>query len=182
MTDSAIARAEALDALDQVLPFSRRDVLAELLTDDDVETLRHLAKEGMGDNSLRALSSDLAYLEAWCIAATGEPLPWPAPEALLLKFVAHHLWDPARRETAVAPMDVTAGATHHHFGLSRLRRKASDIPSCPPLCEPLASWASRPFPAGFSALPASSFALSSAITIGQVENFPSLARSVRLRR
>ncbi|MGE0282574.1 MAG: site-specific integrase [Rhizobiaceae bacterium] len=98
LPDETLRRAEALDALDQVLPFGRRDVLAELLTDDDVETLRHLAKEGMGDNSLRALTSDLAYLEAWCVAATGEPLPWPAPEALLLKFVAHHLWDPARRE------------------------------------------------------------------------------------
>ena len=59
-------RAEALDALDSVLPFDRRDFLAELLTDDDVETLRHLAKEGIGENSLRALASDLGYLEAWC--------------------------------------------------------------------------------------------------------------------
>ena len=33
------------------------------------------------------------------MAATGHPLPWPAPEALLIKFVAHHLWDPFRRET-----------------------------------------------------------------------------------
>jgi integrase len=52
----------------------------------------------MGDNTLRALTSDLAYLEAWGLAATGNSLPWPAPEALLLKFVAHHLWDPKRRE------------------------------------------------------------------------------------
>ncbi|RWB69716.1 tyrosine-type recombinase/integrase [Mesorhizobium sp.] len=103
-------RAEALDALDSVLPFDRRDFLAELLTDDDVATLRHLAKEGIGDNSLRALASDLGYLEAWCQASAGEPLPWPAPEALLLKFVAHHLWDRARRETDPAhgmPGDVT---------------------------------------------------------------------------
>lgn len=98
-SDETLRRAEALDALDQVLPFGRRDVLAELLTDDDVETLRHLATEGIGENSLRALTSDLAYLEAWCVAATGDSLPWPAPEALLLKFVAHHLWDPVRRET-----------------------------------------------------------------------------------
>ncbi|WP_315927390.1 site-specific integrase [Mesorhizobium sp. SP-1A] len=104
MTGSAIARAEALDALDSVLPFDRRDFLAEILSDDDVETLRHLAKEGIGDNSLRALASDLAYLEAWCQAVSGEPLPWPAPEALLIKFVAHHLWDPAKHET-----DVTHG-------------------------------------------------------------------------
>jgi site-specific recombinase XerC len=92
-------RAEALDALDAVLPFDRREQLAALLTDDDVATLRHLAREGLGDNSLRALASDLGYLEAWCQAATGAPLPWPAPEALLIKFVAHHLWDSARRET-----------------------------------------------------------------------------------
>lgn len=41
----------------------RRDRLAELLTDDDVATLKHLAPEGMGENTLRALASDLAYLE-----------------------------------------------------------------------------------------------------------------------
>jgi hypothetical protein len=42
----------------------RRDRLAELPADDHVETLKHLAREGMGENSLRALASDLAYLEA----------------------------------------------------------------------------------------------------------------------
>jgi integrase len=98
-TDEALRRAEALDALDAVRPYHRRDFLAGLLSDDDVETLRHLANEGIGENSLRALTSDLGYLEAWCLAATGNPLPWPAPEALLLKFVAHHLWDPAKRES-----------------------------------------------------------------------------------
>jgi integrase len=97
--DPLLRRAEALDALEDVLPFDRRDFLAEILTDEDVETLRHLAKEGLGENSMRALVSDLGYLEAWCLAATGKPLPWPAPEALLMKFVAHHLWDPVRRES-----------------------------------------------------------------------------------
>ncbi|WP_105373390.1 site-specific integrase [Neorhizobium huautlense] len=92
-------RAEELDTIAAVLPIERRDELAELLTDQDVETLRHLVNQGMGDNTLRALTSDLAYLEAWGMAATGRSLPWPAPEALLLKFVAHHLWDPQRRET-----------------------------------------------------------------------------------
>ncbi|RUV79811.1 integrase, partial [Mesorhizobium sp. M1A.F.Ca.IN.020.32.1.1] len=94
-----------------VLPFDRREFLAELLSDGDVETLRHLAREGIGENSMRALASDLAYLEAWCQAATANPLPWPAPEALLLKFLAHHLWDPARREADPAhgmPEDVSA--------------------------------------------------------------------------
>lgn len=51
----------------------------------------------MGENTLRALTSDLAYLQAWSLAATGKSLPWPAPEAMLLKFVAHHLWDPQKR-------------------------------------------------------------------------------------
>ncbi|MER8445048.1 tyrosine-type recombinase/integrase [Mesorhizobium sp. M1066] len=104
-------RAEALDALDSVLPFDRRDFLAGLLTDDDVATLRHLAKEGIGANSLRALASDLGYLEAWALAATGQPLPWPAPEAFLIKFVAHHLWDFTKRETDPAhgmPEEVAA--------------------------------------------------------------------------
>ena len=99
LADPAIRRALQLDSLSAILPMERRDRLAELLTDDDVETLKHLAREGIGENSLRALSSDLAYLEAWAMAATGASLPWPASESLALKFVAHHLWDPARRET-----------------------------------------------------------------------------------
>lgn len=99
MSDAIHIRAEQLDTIASVLPIERRDKLAELLTDQDVETLRHLVNEGMGENTLRALTSDLAYLEAWSFAATGSPLPWPAPEALLLKFVAHHLWDPRQRET-----------------------------------------------------------------------------------
>lgn len=99
VTQNVLNRAEQLDTIASVLPIDRRDKLAEILTDQDVETLRHLINEGMGENTLRALTSDLGYLEAWSHAATGGALPWPAPEALLLKFVAHHLWDPARRET-----------------------------------------------------------------------------------
>ncbi|MDK1494480.1 tyrosine-type recombinase/integrase [Sinorhizobium sp. 7-81] len=105
-------RAEELDALDAILPFDRRDQLAALLTDDDVATLKHLAGEGMSENTLRALASDLGYLEGWCRLATGSPLPWPAPEALLLKFVAHHLWDPVKRSEDPShgmPADVEAG-------------------------------------------------------------------------
>ena len=97
--DAESQRALQLDTLSAILPMDRRDRLAQILTDDDVATLKHLAREGMGENSLRALASDLAYLEGWAAAATGEPLPWPATEALALKFVAHHLWDPAQRES-----------------------------------------------------------------------------------
>jgi integrase len=99
VSDPETRRALQLDALSAILPMERRDRLAELLTDDDVATLKHLAREGMGGNTLRALASDLAYLEGWAKAATGAPLPWPAPESLALKYVAHHLWDPAERET-----------------------------------------------------------------------------------
>lgn len=96
--DPETRRALQLDALAAILPMDRRDQLAKILSDDDVATLKHLAREGMGENSLRALASDLAYLEAWSLAAMGAPLPWPASEGLALKFVAHHLWDPAQRE------------------------------------------------------------------------------------
>ena len=73
--DPETRRALQLDALSAILPADRRDQLAKVLTDDDVATLKHLAKEGMGENSLRALASDLAYLEAWALAATGAPCP-----------------------------------------------------------------------------------------------------------
>src|ERR1700676_2122407 len=111
VSDPETRRALQLDTLSAILPMERRDRLAELLTDDDVATLKHLAQEGMGENSLRALASDLAYLEAWARAATGAALPWPASESLALKFVAHHLWDPARRGADPQhgmPVDVAA--------------------------------------------------------------------------
>ncbi len=127
MSDAVSRRAEELDALDAILPFNRRDQLAALLTDDDVETLKHLARTGMGDNTLRALSSDLGYLESWCTLATGDDLPWPAPETLLLKFVAHHLFDPATRAADPAhgmPSEVEEGL--RSLGLLR-----SDGPHAP---------------------------------------------------
>jgi len=116
--DPESRRALQLDALAAILPMDRRDQLAKILTNDDVATLKHLAKEGMGENSLRALASDLAYLEAWALAATGAALPWPAPEGLALKFVAHHLWDPAKRETDPAhgmPAEVASSLAANGF-------------------------------------------------------------------
>ncbi|GGA81211.1 integrase [Nitratireductor aestuarii] len=131
------AKAEALDALESVLPFDRRDFLATILTNDDIETLRHLATEGMGENTLRALVSDLGYLEAWCMTATGEPLPWPAPEPLLMKFVAHHLWSKARKES-----DPNHGMPEHvRVELKSLGLLRSDAPHAPSTVQRrLASW------------------------------------------
>ena len=62
VTQNVLNRAEQLDTIASVLPIDRRDKLAEILTDQDVETLRHLINEGMGENTLRALTSDLGYL------------------------------------------------------------------------------------------------------------------------
>ena len=70
VSDPETRRALQLDSLSAILPIERRDRLAELLTDDDVETLKHLAREGMGENTLRALASDLP---------TSKPGPRPRP-------------------------------------------------------------------------------------------------------
>ncbi len=133
-----LRRTNELDALTGILPADRREALAALLTDEDVATLKHLAEEGMGANTLRALASDLGYLEGWSLAATGLPLPWPAPEGLALKFLAHHLWDPARRETEPGHgMPVAVAASLKAEGLLR-----ADGPHAPgTVRRRLASWA-----------------------------------------
>jgi integrase len=95
MSDSTSGQPPPPD--DPSLP--RFEQLSALAGDADAATLRHLAEQGMGANTLRAIASDLAYLERWALAATGQPLPWPASAALAVKFVAHHLWDPAKRES-----------------------------------------------------------------------------------
>ncbi len=126
--ESLHTRAGELDALDAILPFNRREKLARLLTDDDVATLKHLTKQGLGANTMRALASDLAYLESWAASATGRPLPWPAPEAMLIKFVAHHLWDRHQQEIDPAhgmPQDVVAAL----FNAGQLRTNGPHAPA-----------------------------------------------------
>lgn len=100
-----------LDELAAILPDDRRAHLAATLTKDDLETLRHMARRGFGANTLRAIASDFAYLEAWALAATGYPLPWAADEPLILSFIAHHLYDPEERERNARhgmPVDVAS--------------------------------------------------------------------------
>jgi integrase len=87
-----------IDALAGFLPIAARDRLAETLSEAEIDTLTHLAKTGTGPNSLRALASDLAYLEAWARASTAAPLVWPASETTVLRFIAHHLWDEDEHE------------------------------------------------------------------------------------
>jgi hypothetical protein len=95
LNERDLKRAEQLDALDTIFPFRRRDELALLLTDDDATILRQLADEGGKPNTVRAVTADLAYIQAWCLATTNAHLPWPAPEELLLTFVSHHLRQPS---------------------------------------------------------------------------------------
>lgn len=94
MSDDAFS----IDALAGLLPMAARDRLADALDPAEIDTLAHLARAGTGANSLRALASDLAYLEAWSRAATAEPLAWPASETTVLRFIAHHLWDEGERK------------------------------------------------------------------------------------
>ncbi len=87
----------------QSCPGRGRDKLAAILTDEDVATTQ--ASRRNGDGREYAESPDLRSRlssEAWALAATSIPLPWPAPEALVLKFVAHHLWDPGRSARRIA--------------------------------------------------------------------------------
>jgi hypothetical protein len=94
--DPETRRALQLDALAAILPMDRRDRLAELPTDEDVENPKASPARRHGrEQSAGALASDLGYLDAWAGAVARQPLP--AAEALALKFVAHHLWDPAKR-------------------------------------------------------------------------------------
>ncbi|MEO1151672.1 MAG: tyrosine-type recombinase/integrase [Pseudomonadota bacterium] len=86
------------DELVTFLPVATAESLSPVLTLDDVETLRHLHKKSIPENTLRAIASDLAYLEAWHLAATSTHLSWPASEEVVLKFIAHHLFDPVHRK------------------------------------------------------------------------------------
>lgn len=65
-------RAEELDTIASVLPMERRDELAELLTDQDVETLKHLVNQCMGDDTLRALHQT---------SPISKPGHWPRPDS-----------------------------------------------------------------------------------------------------
>ena len=53
---------QEIDAVASMPPMARR--LAELLTEADIATLKHLSQQGMGENTLRALASEFGYLEA----------------------------------------------------------------------------------------------------------------------
>ncbi|GAB5377879.1 MAG: site-specific integrase [Acuticoccus sp.] len=88
---------DVADALTQILPVYTAERLADHLTPADVATLRDLVRASVTANTLRAVASDLAYLEAWHVASTGFYLAWPPSDAAALSFIAHHLFRPAER-------------------------------------------------------------------------------------
>ncbi len=81
------------DDLVEFLPVDVAERAATALSESDVETLKFLYKQSIPENTLRALRSDLTYLERWHIAAMGQHLAWPASESVILKFIAHHLFN-----------------------------------------------------------------------------------------
>ncbi len=85
-------------ALTELMPVEAAERLATHLTAGDIETLRDLVRAAVPDNTIRAVASDLAYLEAWARAATGDALAWPPAEADGLKFIAHHLFRAEERK------------------------------------------------------------------------------------
>ena len=97
MTETGIDEAVAIDqevagALTELMPVEAAERLGAHLTAGDVDTLRDLVRASVPDNTIRAVASDLAYLEAWSRAASGPALSWPPAEADGLKFIAHHLF------------------------------------------------------------------------------------------
>ena len=67
---------ERAASLTKILPVVQAERAAAHLTEADVATLRDLVDAGTPANTRRALTNDLAYLEAWSRAVTGEPLAW----------------------------------------------------------------------------------------------------------
>ena len=84
--------------LDTFLPIETADRLARHLTEADVATLKRILKAATSENTVRAVSSDLGYLEAWSMAVTGAPLVWPPSDEEAMRFVAHHLFVPTTEQ------------------------------------------------------------------------------------
>ncbi|MEE4209448.1 MAG: tyrosine-type recombinase/integrase [Parvularcula sp.] len=87
MTNAALA-----DELVRFLPVEAAGRLSSRLTENDVATLRDIVKAATPENTIRAIASDLAYLEAWSKAVRGEALSWPPTDEDGLRFIAHHLF------------------------------------------------------------------------------------------
>ena len=127
-SDPEMRRALQLDALASILPMERRDRLAELLTGEDAATLKHLAQEGIGENTLRALASDLAHLESWALAAAGRPLPWPAPDVAVRNDPTWPHQDGRRRRRGKGASGRAAGRGPARMAAARGHQQEGGLP------------------------------------------------------
>lgn len=84
--------AALADQLVNFLPVEAAERLSSQLTENDVATLRDIVKTATPENTIRAIASDLAYLEAWSRAVRGDALSWPPANEDALRFIAHHLF------------------------------------------------------------------------------------------
>ena len=96
-TSSPSVPRDVVSALIELLPVETAERLADHLTPSDAATLRDLVRASVPANTLRAVASDLAYLEAWSVSRTGFYLAWPPSDAAALSFIAHHLFRPEER-------------------------------------------------------------------------------------
>ena len=55
-TEESLDPSDRLGSLISVVSFERQDLVSELLTEADLNTLKHLARKGTPENSLRALT------------------------------------------------------------------------------------------------------------------------------
>lgn len=101
---------------------------ADRLTDRERETLTGLVREGVPANTRKALATSLRYLAAWSELAGEGSLAWPAPPALIHRFLAHHLGPEG------VPEEIHDGLVR--LGLARVRR-----PSRATIEQRLAMWA-----------------------------------------
>ena len=112
MTELTSPSCSVADALIQIVPVDTAQRLAGHLTVADVATLRDLVRAAVPANTVRAVASDLAYLEAWSVASTGAHLAWPPSDAAALSFIAQHLFRASERAVRVEgygmPADVEA--------------------------------------------------------------------------
>ncbi|MBK1668177.1 hypothetical protein CKO28_09020 [Rhodovibrio sodomensis] len=83
-----------------------QSTLKRVCLDDDLEldpsveeTLGHMRFRGVKENTARAIASDLRYIAGWHFTAYAKALPMPTPASVVQTFIAHHLWDPAIKQT-----------------------------------------------------------------------------------
>ena len=129
--DAEARRALQLDALAAILPRTGATGSAELLTDEDVETLKHLAREGMGENSLGRSRRTSPIGRPGAAAAPGPAAAVAGDRGARVEIRGDHLWDPRKPE--IDPrhgMPADVAETLRADGLLR--------PACPE--RRLASW------------------------------------------